>query len=212
VRPDGAGSSARPPWRASIPHRPERSETTSKTQRNVLTYRNQVRAYTRRHSRRRSPSSLTPPARRKTSSLTSWVHPDGPSQREVLSSIMIHSSRIRCRTRALVRLIAIYRMAVIVAALRWIRNRLRRAVRRGAAWPAKRPSSHLTARSAVSRTDRWPHRRAAWDAERRRRRPQEHGSASQRAAAQRGGPEYPELAVPCQPVRSSAASGVQCPV
>jgi hypothetical protein len=33
-------------------------------------------------------------------------------------------------------------------------------VRRGAAWPAKRPSSCLTARSAGSRTDRWPHRRA----------------------------------------------------
>ena len=33
-------------------------------------------------------------------------------------------------------------------------------MRRGAAWPAKRPSSCLTARSAVSRTDRWPHRRA----------------------------------------------------
>jgi hypothetical protein len=34
-------------------------------------------------------------------------------------------------------------------------------MRRGAAWPlAERPSSCLTARSAVSRTDRWPHRRA----------------------------------------------------
>jgi hypothetical protein len=31
-------------------------------------------------------------------------------------------------------------------------------------------------------------------------------------AGRRGGPGYPELAVPCQPVRSSAASGVQCPV
>jgi hypothetical protein len=36
-----------------------------------------------------------------------------------------------------------------------------RAMRRGAAWPlAERPSSCLTARSAVSRTDRRPHRRA----------------------------------------------------
>ena len=86
-------------------------------------------------------------------------------------------------------------------------------MRRGAAWPlAERPSSCLTARSAVSRTDRRPHREPAWDAEHRRRRPQEHGSASQRAPARRGGPGYPELALPCQPVRSSAASGVLCPV
>jgi hypothetical protein len=57
----------------------------------------------------------------------------------------------------------------------------------------------------------------AWDAERRRRRPQEHGSASQRQPLGVV-PRNPELAVPCQPVRSSAASGVpvsgvsvQCP-
>jgi hypothetical protein len=87
-------------------------------------------------------------------------------------------------------------------------------MRRGAAWPlAERPSSCLTARSAVSRTDTGGlTAEPAWDAEHRRRRPQEHGSASQRAPARRGGPGYPELALPCQPVRSSAVSGVLCPV
>jgi hypothetical protein len=85
-------------------------------------------------------------------------------------------------------------------------------MRRGAAWPlAERPSSCLTARSAVSRTDRRPHRRASWDAEHRRRRPQEHGSASQRAPARRGGPGYPELALPCQP-QQHPVSCVRCPV
>jgi hypothetical protein len=47
-------------------------------------------------------------------------------------------------------------------------------VRRGAAWPAERPSSWLVVREAVSR---WQvaHRRAVMVAKRRRRCPQEHG-------------------------------------
>jgi hypothetical protein len=41
-------------------------------------------------------------------------------------------------------------------------------VRRGAAWPpAERPSSGLAVQPAVSRTGRWPHRRAVMVAERR---------------------------------------------
>jgi hypothetical protein len=66
-------------------------------------------------------------------------------------------------------------------ALRSTRNRLRRAVRRGAAWPAERPSSWLVVREAVSR---WQvaHRRAVMVAKRRRRCPQEHGGVAQRRA------------------------------
>jgi hypothetical protein len=53
----------------------------------------------------------------------------------------------------------------------------------------------------------------AWAAERRRRRPQEHGWASQRAVARRGGPGGPDAGravVTCP--RPRPASGVRCPV
>jgi hypothetical protein len=65
--------------------------------------------------------------------------------------------------------------------------RVRRAVRRGAAWPAERSSSWLVVREAVSR---WQvaHRRAVMVAKRRRHCPQEHGGVAQRAPAGRGGP------------------------
>jgi hypothetical protein len=58
------------------------------------------------------------------------------------------------------------------SALRSTRNRPRRAVRRGAAWPAERSSSWLVVREAVSR---WQvaHRRAVMVAKRRRRCPQD---------------------------------------
>jgi hypothetical protein len=67
-------------------------------------------------------------------------------------------------------------------ALRSTRNRPRRAVRRGAAWPAERSSSWLVVREAVSR---WQvaHRRAVMVAKRRRHCPQEHGGVAQRAPA-----------------------------
>jgi hypothetical protein len=70
-------------------------------------------------------------------------------------------------------------------ALRSTRNRLRRAMRRGAAWPpAERPSSCVAVQPAVSR---WqvPHRRAVMVAERRVCRPQQHGSPSQRCRGTR---------------------------
>ena len=64
---------------------------------------------------------------------------------------------------------------------------LRRAVHRGAAWPAERPSSWLVVLEAVSR---WQvaHRRAVMVAKRGRRCPQEHGGVAQRAPAGHGGP------------------------
>jgi hypothetical protein len=65
------------------------------------------------------------------------------------------------------------------------RNRLRTAMRRGAAWPpAERPSSCVAVQPAVSR---WqiPHRRAVMVADRRVCRPQQHGSPSQRCRGTR---------------------------
>jgi hypothetical protein len=96
------------------------------------------------------------------------------------------------------------------AALRSTRNRPRRAVRRGAAWPAERPSSWLVVREAVSR---WQvaHRRAVMVAKRRRRCPQEHGGVAQRAPAGHGGPGGADAAVPSSACRCPRpASGVQC--
>src|SRR5215207_182115 len=53
----------------------------------------------------------------------------------------------------------------------------------------------------------------AWAVERRRRRPQEHGWASQPAVARRGGQEVRMPAVPSSACpRPRPASGVQCPV
>jgi len=58
----------------------------------------------------------------------------------------------------------------------------------------------------------------AWAAERRRRRPQEHGWASQRAVAGRGGPGGPDAGRAVVSLSASSASvrrpasGVQCPV
>src|SRR5215207_9929264 len=50
-----------------------------------------------------------------------------------------------------------------------------------------------------------------WAAERRRRRPQEHGWASQRAVARRGGPGGPDAGRAFVTLSTSSAS-VQCPV
>src|SRR5215218_8486230 len=51
----------------------------------------------------------------------------------------------------------------------------------------------------------------AWAVERRRRRPQEHGWASQRAVARRGGPGGPDAGRAVVSLSASSAS-VQCPV
>jgi len=100
-------------------------------------------------------------------------------------------------------------------ALRSTRNRPRTAMRRGAARP--RRSDQAAAGETLSRAGRRPPLLAepAWAVERRRRRPQEHGRASQRAVARRGGQEVgcrPRLR---HPVASSASvrcsvSGVRC--
>ena len=71
-------------------------------------------------------------------------------------------------------------------ALRSTRNRPRRAMRRGAAWPAERPSSRRCARA-------------------------QHGWAPQRAVARRGGQGSPDAG--CAVVTVSAfVSGIRCPV
>jgi hypothetical protein len=91
-------------------------------------------------------------------------------------------------------------------------------MRRGAAWPlAERPSSCLTARSAVSRTDRRPHRRACMG----RRAPQAP-SAGTRFGVPAGTRSawWPRIsgagpALSACPVLSSIrcpVSGVRCPV
>jgi hypothetical protein len=86
-------------------------------------------------------------------------------------------------------------------------------MRRGAAWPAGRPSSFLVVREAVSR---WqvapPPSRHGCQAPRRC--PQEYGWAFHRAAAGRSGPGGADAgAVPSSPCpRPRPASGVQCPV
>src|SRR5918994_3585981 len=51
----------------------------------------------------------------------------------------------------------------------------------------------------------------AWAVERRRRRPQEHGWASQRAVARRGGPGGPDAGRAFISLSTSSA-GVRCPV
>jgi hypothetical protein len=83
-------------------------------------------------------------------------------------------------------------------------------VRRGAAWPAERPSSWLVVREAVSR---WQvaHRRAVMVAKRRRRCPQEHGGVAQRAPAGHGGPGGAEAGRAFVSVSVSSAS-VRSPV
>jgi hypothetical protein len=67
-------------------------------------------------------------------------------------------------------------------------NRPRRAMRRGAAWPAKRPSSRLVVRE------------------------HKHGWASQRAVARRGGQGGPDAGCAVVTVSASERPGVQCPV
>jgi hypothetical protein len=102
-------------------------------------------------------------------------------------------------------------------------------VRRGAAWPlAERPSSCLAVQPAVSRADRWPHRRApSWLPSARACRPQQHGSPSSRPSARRGGPDdrmptvalvvlstsaCPASARPVSGVVGVQASALRCPV
>jgi hypothetical protein len=126
-------------------------------------------------------------------------------------------------------------------ALRSTRNRPRRAVRRGAAWPpTERPSSCLAVQWAVSRLGKWPHRRAVMVAECRmcRRRPQQDGSPSQqcrgpgmsgcppclgrpvRVLRQRPRVQRPPVQCPAsgtcpasvRPVSARPVSGVRCPV
>jgi hypothetical protein len=83
-------------------------------------------------------------------------------------------------------------------------------MRRGAAWPlAERPSSCLTARSAVSRTDRRPHRRACMG----RRAPQAP-SAGTRFGVPAGTRSawWPRISGAGPALSASAASGVLCPV
>ena len=72
-------------------------------------------------------------------------------------------------------------------ALRSTRNRPRRAVRRGAAGPAKRPSSRLVVQE------------------------HKHGWASQRAVARRGGQGGPDAGRAVVTV-SASVSGIRCPV
>jgi hypothetical protein len=72
-------------------------------------------------------------------------------------------------------------------------------------------TEQLPGRARQSRTGRWPHRRAVMVAKRRRRCPQEHGWASQRAAAGRGGPGGADASRAFVTVSASSAS-VQCPV
>jgi hypothetical protein len=111
-----------------------------------------------------------------------------------------------------------YRMAATTPLYARPAIRPRRAMRRGAAWPlAERPSSCLTARSAVSRTDRRPHRRACMG----RRAPQAP-SAGTRFGVPAGTRSawWPRIsgagpALSACPVLSSIrcpVSGVRCPV
>jgi hypothetical protein len=92
-------------------------------------------------------------------------------------------------------------------------------VRRGAAWPlAERPSSCLAVQPAVSRADRWPHRRApSWLPSARACRLQQHGSRSSGVVV----PRCPDvhralLALPCPlsaspcPVSGRPVSGTRC--
>jgi hypothetical protein len=83
-------------------------------------------------------------------------------------------------------------------------------VRRGAAWPAERPSSWLVVREAVSRRQ-VAHRRVVMVAKRRRRCPQEHGGVAQRAPAAHGGPGGAGAGRALVSVSGSSAS-VRCPV
>jgi hypothetical protein len=83
-------------------------------------------------------------------------------------------------------------------------------VRRGAAWPAERPSSWLVVREAVSR---WQvaHRRAVMVAKRRRRCPQEHGWGGPAGALGMVAQEVRMPAVPSSACRGPGpASGVHC--
>jgi hypothetical protein len=83
-------------------------------------------------------------------------------------------------------------------------------VRRGAAWPAERPSSWLVVREAVSR---WQvaHRRAVMVAKRRRRCPQEHGWGGPAGALGMVAQEVRMPAVPSSACRGPRpASGVHC--
>jgi len=94
--------------------------------------------------------------------------------------------------------------------------RPRTAVRRGAARP---PASdkQLPARRYLA-LEGGLTAEPAWAAERRRRRPQEHGWASQRAVARRGGPGGPDAGRAFVSLSTSSASvrcpvsGVRCPV
>jgi hypothetical protein len=81
--------------------------------------------------------------------------------------------------------------------------RLSRRGDRAAAWYCEKRS----------RAGRWPDRRAVMVAKRRRRRPQEHGWASHRAAAGVVAKEVRMPAVPSSPCpRPRPVSGVQCPL
>ena len=97
-------------------------------------------------------------------------------------------------------------------ALRSIRNRLRRAVRRGAADRRRSDGTVACWWGSSLACWRWPHRRAVMVAERRMRcPPQEHGSASSRSSARRGGPDVRMPAVawsPCPHPRSASTRPV----
>ena len=89
------------------------------------------------------------------------------------------------------------------------RNHLRTAVRQGAARPGGATKQLPLRRSLALEGDLTAE--PAWAVERRRRRPQEHGWASQRAVARRGGPEGPDAGRAFVSLSTSSAS-VQCPV
>src|SRR5918995_3731812 len=85
----------------------------------------------------------------------------------------------------------------------------RTAVRRGAARP-RRATKQLPARRYLA-LEGVLTAEPAWAAERRRRRPQEHGWASQPAVARRGGPGGPDAGRAFVTLSTSSAS-VRCPV
>jgi hypothetical protein len=84
-------------------------------------------------------------------------------------------------------------------------------MRQGAPWPPERPSNWLVVRELPRAWEGDPTAEPAWAVERRRRRPQEHGWASQRAVARRGGPGGPDAGRGFVSLSTSSAS-VQCPV
>ena len=90
------------------------------------------------------------------------------------------------------------------------RNRLRTAMRRGAAWSAGRPSSFLAVRRGRLALAGGPAAEPSW-LQSPRRCPQEHGWASQRAAAGRSSPGGAD-AGRALVTGSTSSARVRCPV